>query len=62
MITDNGNFILDWVFEAKDDNQNVNYDWQSINVSLKMLPGVIETGCKFKFILTDHLIDQHQKL
>ena len=44
VITDNGNFILDWCFEAKDDNDNCNYDWRSINTSLKMIPGVIETG------------------
>lgn len=46
MVTDNGNFILDWKFETKDDNDNVNYDWKSINTSIKMIPGVIETGCK----------------
>jgi len=44
VVTDNGNFILDWKFEVKDDNDNVNYDWKSINTSIKMIPGVIETG------------------
>lgn len=44
VVTDNGNFILDWKFETKDDNDNVNYDWKSINTSIKMIPGVIETG------------------
>lgn len=43
VISDNGNFIIDWQFETKDDNK---YDWKTINVSLKMIPGVIETGCK----------------
>lgn len=40
VVTDNGNFILDWVFEPKDDK----YDWRSINRDIKMIPGVIETG------------------
>jgi len=44
VVTDNGNFILDWVFETKDSNSNVNYDWKTINISIKMIPGVIETG------------------
>ena len=44
VVTDNGNFLLDWVFETKDDNDNVNYDWKSINKEIKMIPGVIETG------------------
>jgi ribose 5-phosphate isomerase A len=44
VITDNGNFILDWQFEVCDDNDNVNYDWKAINTSLQLIPGVIETG------------------
>lgn len=55
MVTDNGNFILDWKFETKDDNDNVNYDWKSINTSIKMIPGVIETGCK-DFQTIKHII------
>lgn len=39
MVTDNGNFILDWDFERKD-----HFDWKSINRDIKMIPGVIETG------------------
>ncbi|CAF0708522.1 unnamed protein product [Brachionus calyciflorus] len=42
IITDNGNFILDWIFEIKDDNSG--YDWNTINTNIKMIPGVIETG------------------
>ncbi|XP_067949094.1 ribose-5-phosphate isomerase-like isoform X2 [Watersipora subatra] len=38
VITDNGNFILDWVFDS------CQGDWSSTNVTLKMMPGVIETG------------------
>lgn len=43
IVSDNGNFIIDWVFETKDDNQN-DYDWKSVNITIKMIPGVIETG------------------
>lgn len=38
VITDNGNFILDW----KDYPQDVN--WESINQEIKLIPGVVETG------------------
>ena len=51
VVTDNGNFILDWMFETKDDNDNDNYDWKTINTSIKMIPGVIETGCMTIFFL-----------
>jgi len=44
VVTDNGNFIIDWHFESKDNNDNVEYDWKSINSSIKMIPGVMETG------------------
>ena len=54
-MTDNGNFIIDWRFEVHDDNDNVNYDWKSINTSIKMIPGVIETGCNdydfYRFVI-----------
>ncbi|RNA14132.1 ribose-5-phosphate isomerase [Brachionus plicatilis] len=39
VITDNGNFILDWIFNSNEDN-----DWKSINQEIKLIPGVIETG------------------
>lgn len=38
VVTDNGNFILDWVFN----NQDLN--WETVNTTLKMIPGVVETG------------------
>ncbi|KAJ0179322.1 hypothetical protein K1T71_005034 [Dendrolimus kikuchii] len=38
VVTDNGNFILDWVFTDKD------LDWQKVNINIKMIPGVVETG------------------
>lgn len=38
IVTDNGNFILDWVDFPEDSN------WQEVNRALKMIPGVAETG------------------
>ncbi|XP_067898866.1 ribose-5-phosphate isomerase [Heterodontus francisci] len=37
VVTDNGNFILDWKFS------NIS-DWKNVNVGIKMIPGVVETG------------------
>ncbi|XP_068194661.1 ribose-5-phosphate isomerase [Antennarius striatus] len=37
VVTDNSNFILDWKFERP---QN----WKEVNTSIKMIPGVVETG------------------
>lgn len=38
VITDNGNFILDWVnFKQLD-------DWNQVNTVIRMIPGVVETG------------------
>ncbi|XP_069779641.1 ribose-5-phosphate isomerase isoform X2 [Narcine bancroftii] len=37
VVTDNGNFILDWKFD------NVS-NWKDVNVDIKMIPGVVETG------------------
>lgn len=38
VITDNGNFILDWLFP-----QDI-IDWNEINKEITMIPGVVETG------------------
>ncbi|XP_059060121.1 ribose-5-phosphate isomerase [Achroia grisella] len=38
VVTDNGNFILDWLFTNQD------LDWQKVNTTIKMIPGVVETG------------------
>uniref|UniRef100_T1IW49 Ribose-5-phosphate isomerase n=1 Tax=Strigamia maritima TaxID=126957 RepID=T1IW49_STRMM len=38
VITDNGNFILDWKFDK------VPNDWDKVNTIIKMFPGVVETG------------------
>ncbi|XP_074659833.1 ribose-5-phosphate isomerase-like [Tubulanus polymorphus] len=37
VVTDCGNFVLDWIFEK-------NFDWTKIHSELKMIPGVVETG------------------
>ncbi|KAL2725223.1 ribose-5-phosphate isomerase [Vespula squamosa] len=42
VITDNGNFILDWHFP-----QDLS-DWSKINEELLLIPGVIETGLFIK--------------
>ena len=41
VITDNGNFILDWQFKSAG-------NWQDINSELINIPGVIETGLFIK--------------
>lgn len=38
VVTDNGNFILDWLFTDQD------ADWEKVNQELTMIPGVVETG------------------
>ncbi|KAJ7313371.1 hypothetical protein JRQ81_004674 [Phrynocephalus forsythii] len=37
VVTDNGNFLLDWKFDRV-------HDWNAVNVAIKMTPGVVETG------------------
>lgn len=38
VVTDNGNFILDWfVFDEK-------LDWEKINLEIIQMPGIVETG------------------
>ena len=38
VVTDNGNFILDWCFPP-----NVEC-WRDINNEISLIPGVVETG------------------
>lgn len=42
VITDNGNFILDWHFPRDISN------WDKINIEISMIPGVVETGLFIK--------------
>ncbi|XP_077159980.1 ribose-5-phosphate isomerase isoform X2 [Paroedura picta] len=37
VVTDNGNFLLDWKFDKV-------HNWGDVNVAIKMMPGVVETG------------------
>ncbi|KAK0161469.1 hypothetical protein PV327_009936 [Microctonus hyperodae] len=39
VVTDNGNFILDWHFPF-----DIEKSWKSISEDLKYIPGVVETG------------------
>lgn len=39
VITDNGNFILDWKFDP-----NSEHNWSEINSRLIAIPGLVETG------------------
>ncbi|XP_068627881.1 ribose-5-phosphate isomerase [Battus philenor] len=38
VVTDNGNFVLDWIFTNQD------LDWDEVNTSIKNIPGVVEIG------------------
>ncbi|CAH0717195.1 unnamed protein product, partial [Brenthis ino] len=38
VVTDNGNFIIDWMFVNQD------LDWEMVNATIKMIPGVVEIG------------------
>jgi len=42
LVTDNGNFILDWK------NFKQTNDWEEINTQIVMIPGVVETGLFIK--------------
>jgi len=37
VVTDNSNFILDWKFDKVE-------DWDKIHTTIKLIPGVVETG------------------
>ncbi|XP_006074798.1 ribose-5-phosphate isomerase [Bubalus kerabau] len=37
VVTDNGNFILDWKFDRV-------HKWSEVNIAIKMIPGVVDTG------------------
>ena len=37
VVTDNGNFILDWIFEGP-------CNWREVETHLNMIPGVVENG------------------
>ncbi|XP_029449014.1 ribose-5-phosphate isomerase isoform X2 [Rhinatrema bivittatum] len=37
VVTDNGNFLLDWKFDKV-------HNWSIVNTAIKMIPGVVDTG------------------
>ncbi|XP_068921437.1 ribose-5-phosphate isomerase-like [Petaurus breviceps papuanus] len=37
VVTDNGNYVLDWKFDQV-------REWKEVNTAIKMIPGVVETG------------------
>uniref|UniRef100_G1SGI2 ribose-5-phosphate isomerase n=1 Tax=Oryctolagus cuniculus TaxID=9986 RepID=G1SGI2_RABIT len=37
VVTDNGNFILDWKFDRA-------HKWGEVNIAIKMIPGMVDTG------------------
>ncbi|EHA99431.1 Ribose-5-phosphate isomerase [Heterocephalus glaber] len=37
VVTDNGNFVLDWKFDRV-------HKWNEVNTAIKMIPGVVDTG------------------
>ncbi|XP_069488309.1 ribose-5-phosphate isomerase [Ambystoma mexicanum] len=37
VVTDNGNFLLDWKFDKL-------HNWSTVNTAIKMIPGVVDTG------------------
>ncbi|VDN99997.1 unnamed protein product [Rodentolepis nana] len=39
VVSDNGNFIMDWKFDPSPE-----IDWQKVNVDLHLIPGVVGTG------------------
>lgn len=43
LVTDHGNYILDWFFPATQ-QKTINGRWDQINTRLKLIPGVVETG------------------
>ncbi|KAH8305937.1 hypothetical protein KR018_004951 [Drosophila ironensis] len=62
IVTDNGNFLLDWKFIA-----NREYDWREVNRTITMIPGVLETGLfvdmahKCYFGMADGTVKVHSK-
>ena len=40
VVTDNGNFLIDWKFQVTKERS-----WELTNISLKMIPGKIDTVC-----------------
>lgn len=50
VVTDNGNFIIDWRFDANQLQTATATTWLDISNKIKLLPGVLETGIFSGFI------------
>ncbi|CAF0810922.1 unnamed protein product [Rotaria sordida] len=57
VLTDQGNFILDWKFDASKIS-----NWSDINQTLKMIPGVVETGLFVNMIYKVYLGNSEGKV
>ncbi|XP_026573103.1 ribose-5-phosphate isomerase isoform X1 [Pseudonaja textilis] len=61
VVTDNGNFLLDWKFDKL-------HNWNEVNIAIKMIPGVVETGLfinmaeRVYFGMEDGSVSVHEKL
>lgn len=44
VITDNGNFIIDWVFNSTHSMPEDASGWKDLAARIKLIPGVVETG------------------
>jgi ribose 5-phosphate isomerase A len=42
VVTDNGNFILDWKFDSNKLEIDGNIDWKKINIDLISIPGIVK--------------------
>ncbi|XP_048366253.1 ribose-5-phosphate isomerase [Sphaerodactylus townsendi] len=60
VVTDNGNFLLDWKFDKV-------HNWNDVNMAIKMIPGVVETGLfidmaeRVYFGMEDGSVSIHEK-
>ena len=41
LVTDNGNFILDWRFDIDSASTT---DWKQVDKTLQCIPGIVDTG------------------
>jgi ribose 5-phosphate isomerase A len=39
VVTDNGNFLIDWKFDS-----TLDWNWKEVHMNIKLIPGVVETG------------------
>uniref|UniRef100_A0A6G1SEE2 ribose-5-phosphate isomerase n=1 Tax=Aceria tosichella TaxID=561515 RepID=A0A6G1SEE2_9ACAR len=44
VITDNGNFVLDWKYDRTQLGDRTSSQWKSLSDQIKLIPGVVETG------------------